>query len=62
MPKCVECSFEGPKECFYFIEGKFVCICCDFEAFLGEYKHSDRADQIIGVMLEDMYKKSLRMN
>ena len=56
MPKCVICSFEGPRECFYFTEGKFVCICCDFEEFLGEESNCPKSDEIVAAMLDDMAK------
>lgn len=62
MPKCVECGFEGPRECFYFIEGKFVCVCCDFEEFLGDDANSPKSDQIIAAMLENMANIGTELN
>lgn len=56
MPKCTICNFEGPRECFYFIEGKLICVCCDFEDFLGDEANTPKADEIVARMLEDIAK------
>lgn len=54
MPKCSKCGFEGPRECFQFHEGKFICIMCDFEEFLGDDANSPKSDRVVEAMLQDI--------
>jgi hypothetical protein len=62
MPKCDKCGFEGPRECFKFHEGKFVCIMCDFEDFLGEESNCPKSDEIVSAMLEDIANFGTELN